>query len=102
MTDGRDSMFYGWGFAEWLGVGLLALVTSLLLTVLVLCARADGRADFCYIGGTKATEGKPRLYWYAEAHRPWRPDVNLGYFDTQAEAIAAARTAECRLYTEAR
>ena len=87
-------------FWELFFTAVALVVVGFALVLLVRVAAADGRSDFCYVYGSRYSEGLPHQAWYVEAHRPWREDRRVGTFATQAEALDAARAVGCRLFTE--
>lgn len=81
-------------------MGLIAAIVALGMFFFVMCAKADGKSDFCYVGTAGSDRGASQLY-EATAHRPWRPDVVIGYATTLDGAVQMAKTAGCtKLYTQ--
>jgi hypothetical protein len=73
-------------------IGLLSLICVLLMAALGMSVGASGTADFCYVGTTQGGHG---MLYEAEAHRPWRADLTLGYSTSLDGAVEIARKAGC-------
>ena len=52
---------------------------------------ADGAADYCFIRGID--KSRAALY----AHRPWREDRFIGYYDDATDATVAATSIGCKV-----
>lgn len=77
-------------FDKFLSYGLASLLTLAVLggtTCLVMCARSDGRVDYCRV--IYHNENNVQLPVYViEGHRNWRPDIRMAVATSSDEAEA--------------
>lgn len=83
-------------FDKFLSLGLMGVLSLALLggaACLFMCARSDGRVDYCRI--VYHNENNVQLPIYViEGHRNWRPDIRMAVA-TSAEEAEAKRKALC-------